>query len=235
MKKHFKQVLSTVLVFIMALLCSINVQAQTITRPNQVITLYSSDSLSYNANKRAYSSANEIVLNTDIYMNRGVTSYKSSDTSVVELVSRKLYPLTQWNPKPYMAYFMKAQKTGKTVISYKAGNNTYKQNVIVKKYENPLSTLKLGSLNLTSRFKTNASYTLSYEKYKNKNLKLQMRLKSGWILSGACYIDTPKTYTRGTWIANGKTFKITKKNSALCVYVFNQKTRQSEECLIIFK
>ena len=125
---------------------------------------------------------------------------------------------------------------GTVTLSYKVNNNTYKQKTTVRKYVNPLSTLKIGSLSLASKFKKDSTYTLSYEKYKNKELKLQVKTKSGWELSGVRYITSPKTSnSMGTWISNGGTFKVSQKNCSLTVYVFDPKTKQSEECLIIFK
>ena len=103
------------------------------------------------------------------------------------------------------------------------------------KYVNPLSTLKIGSLNLTSKFNKNASYTLSYNKYKNKNLKLQVKAKNGWSISGNRYITSPKIIDRGTFVESGETFKVTKRNASLSIYAYNDKTGQFEECLILFK
>ena len=137
MKKHFRQIFATVLALTMVLLCSFSVQAETITKKDQIITLYSSASQCYNAGRRAYAPSNETSINTDIYMNWGVTSFKSSNPSVVKLASRKCYPLYQANPESYMSRVMIPKKAGTTVISYKARNNTYKQKVTVKKYVNP--------------------------------------------------------------------------------------------------
>lgn len=235
MKKHIKQLLITLLALTLILSGSVCVQAKTISKPAQVLTLYSSKSLSYTASRRAFATANETALNTDVYMNQGVSSYKSSNTSVVSLVSRKAYPLYQKNPVSFSSYFMKAKKTGIAIISYKCGKNIYKQKVTVKKYVNPLSSLKIGSLNLTSKFNKNANYTLSYNKYKNKNIKLQVNSKNGWYVSGIRKINNPKGSEMGIWVKNGKTFKITKRNTFLTVYTYNQKTTQTEECTIIFK
>ena len=99
MKKHFRQIFATVLALTMVLLCSFSVQAETITKKDQIITLYSSASQCYNAGRRAYAPSNETSINTDIYMNWGVTSFKSSNPSVVKLASRKCYPLYQANPE----------------------------------------------------------------------------------------------------------------------------------------
>lgn len=111
MKRHFKQLLVAFLALTMVLTGAMCVQAKTITKPAQTLTLYPSKSLHYNANRRIFATANETVVNTDSYMNWGTSSFKSSKTSVVSLISRKVYMLTQTNPDSFSAYFMKAKKT----------------------------------------------------------------------------------------------------------------------------
>lgn len=234
MKKHIKQLLITLLALTLILSGSVCVQAKTISKPAQVLTLYSSKSLSYTASRRAFATANETALNTDVYMNQGVSSYKSSNTSVVSLVSRKAYPLYQKNPVSFSSYFMKAKKTGTAIVSYKCGKNIYKQKVTVKKYVNPLSSFKIGSMNLTSRFNKKAHYVLSYDKYKNKELKLQIKGKDGWDISTR-KINDPKGIELGTWLNDGDTFKVANKNTFLTVFAYDQKTKQMIECTIIFK
>ena len=127
--------------------------------------------------------------------------------------------LTQTNPDSYSAYFMKAKKTGSAVVSYKKGKDTYKQKVIVKKYVNPLSSFKIGSMNLTSRFNKKAHYVLSYDKYKNKELKLQIKGKDGWDISTR-KINDPKGIELGTWLNDGDTFKVANKNMFLTVFAY---------------
>lgn len=235
MKKQFKQLFVAILALAMILSGSLCVQAKTTSQPAKILTLYSPKSVSYSANRRMFAPANETIINTESYMGWGTSSYKSSNTSVVSLVSRKSYPLYQIKPDSSPLYFMKAKKTGSSVVSYKQGKDTYKQKVTVKKYVNPLSSLKIDSLKLTSKFNKNASYTLSYDKYKNKELKLQVKSKNGWYLTGTRNISNPKNCERGTWIKNGETFKVTNKNMFLTIFVTNEKTKQAEECTIIFK
>ena len=221
MKRHFKQLLVAFLALTMVLTGAMCVQAKTITKPAQTLTLYPSKSLHYNANRRIFATANETVVNTDSYMNWGTSSFKSSKTSVVSLISRKVYMLTQTNPDSHSAYFMKAKKTGSAVVSY-------------KKYVNPLSSFKIGSMNLTSRFNKKAHYVLSYDKYKNKELKLQIKGKDGWDISTR-KINDPKGIELGTWLNDGDTFKVANKNTFLTVFAYDQKTKQTIECTIIFK
>ena len=233
MKRHFKQLLVAFLALTMVLTGAMCVQAKTITKPAQTLTLYPSKSLHYNANRRIFATTNETVVNTDSYMNWGTSSFKSSKTSVVSLISRKVYMLTQTNPDSYSAYFMKAKKTGSAVVSYKKGKDTYKQKVIVKKYVNPLFRMTK-HMNLTSKFNKNAHYVLSYDKYKNKELKLQIKGKDGWNISTR-KLNDPKGCELGTWLNDGDTFKVANKNMFLTVFAYDQKTKQTIECTIIFK
>ena len=68
MKRHFKQLLVAFLALTMVLTGAMCVQAKTITKPAQTLTLYPSKSLHYNANRRIFATANETVVNTDSYV-----------------------------------------------------------------------------------------------------------------------------------------------------------------------
>ena len=61
MKRHFKQLLVAFLALTMVLTGAMCVQAKTITKPAQTLTLYPSKSLHYNANRRIFATANETV------------------------------------------------------------------------------------------------------------------------------------------------------------------------------
>ena len=62
MKKHFKRFLPIVLTIIMVMLSAVGVQAQTISRPDQVLTLYSANSKIYDPWKKAYAIAQKSVI-----------------------------------------------------------------------------------------------------------------------------------------------------------------------------
>lgn len=89
-------------------------------------------------------------------------------------------------------------------------------------------------MNLTSKFNKNAHYVLSYDKYKNKELKLQIKGKDGWNISTR-KLNDPKGCELGTWLNDGDTFKVANKNMFLTVFAYDQKTKQTIECTIIFK
>lgn len=234
MKKRFKQLLVAVLALTMVLTGALCVQAKTIQQFDLTYTLYPSKTKNYNFSRKAYAPANEYYFGTGSPKNKGVSSYRSSNTSVLDIVFRKAY-----SPGPdsdsYKGSFIKVKKPGISFASYKVGGITYKNKVTVKKYVNPFSTLKIGSLNLTSKFNKAANYTLSYDKYKNKMLKLQIKRKKGWVSHGIFYLEDPKVDPYGTNIEEEKSFKVTKRNTALRVCVINSKTTQLEDILIFFK
>ena len=124
-------------------------------------------------------------------------------------------------------------KTGTATVSYKANGTTYKVKLTVKKYTSPLSSLKLGSSNITSKFQKSSVYTLPYAKYANKNVKLSFKGKSGWTVN-ANYLEKAGKFA-SNMLKNNKTFKVTKKNSMLLLSAVNNKTGQSETAVVIFK
>lgn len=69
---------------------------------------------------------------------------------------------------------------------------------------------------------------------KNKELKLQIKGKNGWNISTRKRND-PKVCELGTWLNDGDTFKVANKNMFLTVFAYDQKTKQTIECTIIFK
>lgn len=203
-------------------------KGKTITSPARTITVYSKSSRSYNSFLGKYNSSNESVLTT-VPTKKKVTSLKSTNTSVVSLTLKN----GSGSAKGYRGVFLTAKKSGTATVSYKIGSNTYKTKIVVKKYASPFSALKLGSSNILSKFRSNSVYTMSYTKYKNKSLKLSYKAKSGWSVS-ASYLYQPGNQ-KSSMVKNNKSFKITKKNSALILNAYNSKTKQNEQCIIIFK
>ena len=73
------------------------------------------------------------------------------------------------------------KSAGKTVITTKVGNKTFKTNVTVYKYTNPISSIKIGNIAVSGSklAKTDRLY-LSYDKYVGKKLNLIFNVKKGW-------------------------------------------------------
>lgn len=76
---------------------------------------------------------------------------------------------------------MNLKKAGTTTVSFKYKSKTYKTKVIVKKYVNPVSSIKIGNTTLpSSKFKTGTGVSLKYSKFANKKVKVTINLKPGW-------------------------------------------------------
>lgn len=78
---------------------------------------------------------------------------------------------------------VKLNKTGKSVISFKAGDKTYKSSITVKDYVNPMESLTISGVNsgknLASKFNKQANIN---EKLKKdiKNGVVKVKAKKGW-------------------------------------------------------
>lgn len=127
--------------------------------------------------------------------------------------------------------YQKVKKTGTTVISGKDGR-LCKYKLTVKKYTNPFSSIKTNGKDITSKFKTKSVYTLSYSKYKNKNIKLNFKPKNGWTITA---LSSVAGQLNASTIKNGKSVKVSKKGFTLKFHATNRKTGQHETCEIIWK
>lgn len=237
MKKQLKHILPVILVLATVMLSAVCVNAKTLTNAPQVLTLYPKSSKIYNENRRMYAPANETILNTNLYYGNKATSIKAKKTAYVTAVYHNNYAPALTQDKLYASAYLKAKKAGTTTITYKIGKQKYSEKVTIRKYSSPFKTLKLNNLNLVSKFKTKSNYTLSYNKYQGKTLKLQFNAKNGWTLNIHYLEDATAKGTsyRKNWIKNNETFTVTQKNSAIVVYAYNSKTAQDEQCIIFFK
>jgi len=140
---------------------------------------------------------------------KDVTSLKSSNKKVATV--KKMV-----NPEMPDAVIIRVtpKKAGKTKVSFKFkhDNKTYKfkMNVVVKKYENPFKSLKVGTLSL-AKYLDLANHTeainahVPLKKALSKK-KLNFTLKSGWKLQNLALNHA------GTWkmIKNGQKITIKK-------------------------
>ena len=137
-----------------------------------------------------------------------ITKLKSSKKSVAT-VSKFVHEGTA-----YVAVEPKKPGTAKITFNVKYGKKTIKAKttVIVRKYENPLKTFKIGSKNYASKFNKSGHVTLEKKKLKGK---LNVKLKSGYELveiavyswkDGSGY----KNYknNKSVTVASGKTLSV---------------------------
>ena len=226
MKKHVKKILALflALTLIFSVMPATQVKASV---PTRVFTLYSKASKLYDYSSDSYLPANKPMFSM-VYAEQKLSGLKSSNPSVLKISAKKGIGYK----KKYTGIYLDLKKPGTSTISYKSGKTTISAKIVVKKYVPPFSSIKLGKLNVTPKLKTNNTYTLSYSKYKNKNLKLSYKTPKSWTINA--FYNTPNNGS-SIRIANNKSFKVTKKNSHLAITAYNNKTSQTEECLIFFK
>ena len=119
------------------------------------------------------------------------------------------------------------KKTGNVTVSYKKQGTVNKQTFVVKKYTNPLKSLKIDGTNITSKFKTDNVYVLPYAKYAGKKIKVSYSAASNFELLYVDYLLQPGNM-KSDMVKNKGTVKIQKKNSALLISAYNAKTQQNE-------
>ena len=77
------------------------------------------------------------------------------------------------------------KRAGKTVVTTKVGKKTFKTNVTVYKYTDPISSVKVGDTTISgSKFAKTDKIYLSYDKYAGKNINIKFNTKKGWY---SCY------------------------------------------------
>ena len=81
----------------------------------------------------------------------------------------------------YYYYHFFPKKTGKTTITTKSKYDNSKRIITIRKYNNPVSSIKIGSTTVKgSKFnKTDRRY-LSYDKYVKQKNQLIITPKKGW-------------------------------------------------------
>lgn len=159
-----------------------------------------------------------------------ITNLKSSKKSVVA-VRKEYYKET----KQHIIWF-EPKKPGTSTVSFKvkqgSKTTTIKCKVKVHKYSNPISSLKIGSKNVKSSFNDKTYTTLKYSKYKNKSMKVSLKLKDGWkVYNNKFNYYNGKTLKE---IKFGKKVKITKKNSSISFSAYNTKTGLTQSYSVMF-
>ena len=204
-------------------------QAATTTPQKRVVTLYSSKSKNYNSFLGNYVSAN--MYNIDVApKNSKFQSLKSADRKKATLALKNGAGVSAG----MQAVVATVKKTGNVTVSYKKQGTVNKQTFVVKKYTNPLKSLKIDGTNIASKFKTDNVYVLPYAKYAGKKIKVSYSAASNFELSYVDYLLQPGNM-KSDMVKNKGTVKIQKKNSALLISAYNAKTQQNETCMVIFQ
>ena len=222
MKKILKQILTFSLIFIMVL-SAVPVQAGVpeYFGGKKTVTLYTGRTVKNPA-------VNYFFTNPWIGFfekaGENVTSIRSSNPSVAEAS----FDYSSINVTP--------KKAGKTVITAKGGNKIRKCNLTVRKYTNPVVSVKIGNTSISGkRFDKEAYRVIPYSKFAKKKVKVTFNLKKGWYMKkqGLSYME--KSWFKSEDVDNGSTIPINGRDFKICVDVVNEKTGQQERILLWFK
>ena len=103
-----------------------------------------------------------------------VSGLKSSNKAVVTV---KLSKSTYGTSQTYYTILAVPKKAGTATVSFKCQGKTYKIKVTVKKYVNPVKSVKIGATTVPgSRFKSSSETSLSYAKFAGKKVKTTVTL-----------------------------------------------------------
>ncbi len=105
-----------------------------------------------------------------------VKKLKSSNKSVAEL-SKETFPYG----RTYTALYVNVKKPGIATLSYKVGSKTHKIKVTVRKYENPVHSIKVGKKVISGKkFNKRSACVLKYKDFANKKTKINIKLAENW-------------------------------------------------------
>ncbi|MCR5271550.1 MAG: hypothetical protein K6E13_00995 [Lachnospiraceae bacterium] len=171
-----------------------------------------------------------------------IKSVKSSKKSVAAYYSKSLSSyITEYassSSSGYKSYSgdieVLCKKAGSATISYKIDNKTYKTKVNVKKYTNPVKSLKINGKDVASKFKKSSYVSAKKPSKTIKNFKVSATAASGWkITSISCSESAESDSTNGSLSNYNKGLKSrtliidrVKKGSScyINVYCVNTKT-----------
>ena len=155
-----------------------------------------------------WENGNSKPLTGDFSMDNKVTKVKSSKKSV--------FTAKGFNNEYGGYIFLYLKKSGQATLSYKYKGETHKVTVDIRNYSNPLSTFKVGSVDVLSRFnkKSEASVKL------DSAGKLKLKAKSGWKITN---IKKDTNKAEGFAIGNGS--KIGTNTEMVVLNLKNTKTK----------
>ena len=184
-----------------------------------------------------------------VYKKQSVTLYPAqsaknrfiSNSWVIGYVGNKKATVKSSNPKvasveTYAECIIEtAKKAGKTTISVKADNKTYKCALTVSKYTNPVASVKIGNKTVSGKkFNNSAVLTAKYSQYAGKKTAVKFNLKKGWKLQFVEYAK--KTWQRSEEMKNGGKVSVSGGSGfEVIAGVKNTKTGQMETVVVYFK
>lgn len=177
------------------------------------------------------------------------SQFKTSDKSIVSVKQKKTYD--EYCGKCYYYLYLKAQNPGTATVSVKLKDKTYKTKVTVKKYVNPVQSVKIGGTSVSgSRFNSASIVNLSYGKFASKKVKTTVVLKNGWKLDEYYYWDSkqqkgfmlpgfeyfPKGEQEGRIVINGHKVPVKGgKGFEILISAINEKSGMTEYVSLMFR
>ena len=143
------------------------------------------------------------------------------------------------NTKVVTARFVKNEllvtlkKPGTANLKVKVGKKTYTSKVIVKTYENPLTSVKVGKTTIKgSTFNKNNIANIKYSKFANKKTAIKFNAKKGWKITVVAYGE--KKWQQLPNIKNGTSVKVKGgRGFKFFALAENRKTGQTESVVVI--
>ena len=217
MKKTLKKLLLLLTVCIM-IFTAVPVSAETIVPPS--VTLYD----------QIHAQPNRALI--------GAISTKK-ETAKITFTKKGIGKIQTIKDPIHTYFYFVPQKAGKTTVTIKSQYNTIKQTFTVLKYQNPISSIKIGKTQIAgSKFDKEDVLKLSYSKYAKAKNKISIKPKKGWDVN-ISLVDKNGTYIFGTFIQNNGTFTVTSeyktKGYHLQIAFQNQKNYHTVCTEIYFK
>jgi len=218
MKKILTKIFSVALVFVMIMCLVPPVDAQASSKKP---TLAKTREMTYYPKTSVYwnQSYLELLQNNKSVKGWTISRIKSSNTKVLTVKKSSV--------KNSSGVEITAKKAGKAVVSFRAkkGKNTYsyKCTVTVRKYTNPIKTLKLGNKNYRSQFANYDYFNLNSKK--TVKGKLTVSAAKGWKLK-EIQLYNSKTQKAKT-IKNKSTVSLKNKTNTLWLTFTNTKTKRN--------
>lgn len=166
--------------------------------------------------KSSIKSSNAKVLNF-LEMKRTKTSYET-ESLLSSYSSPSKYDTYQYNIE------FRINKPGKTNLTFKIGNKSYKSVITVKKYENPLKTAKMFGKNYASKIKDGYFADIT-TKSTQKNQKFTFEANTNWKITSVSFkrYDTNDGYYSSDHVQEWYYFNTPKKKVSCDVGTIEKK------------
>lgn len=223
MTKTAKRVLALLLVFSMAVIAPVKVDAKTIKDTTEVVILYPKTSPDYGV-KYGFEYTT---------MKQKPKDIKVSNQSVAKITCVK-------EKKGSYRFYVTPKKAGSVNLTYKLGKVTHKVKVSVRKYINPYKKITINGKDITSKFKKTNVCNLSYKQYKGKNVTISYKRKAYWTILHVDYLTKSDKLIEclgSTMPGDKEKFKVTRKGSYVSLYTEETMDEEApyEMCEIHFK